>query len=223
MKKKKLRKSSRSALFLSKKKVFILLGVVSSTMVFLYSMAQTYAALTDADQVKNDFKIGNVQAEVEEEFQPPTILEPDIDYVKKVTVKNTGEQPIFIRVLSIPVFTKKQTDGSLLLLPIKNQAGEGILTIDYNFVDWTDGNDGYFYYNQKLAEGEISRPLFERVKMNSNTITDDYIGVNLTFEIKSEAIGITKYGYRDAWWQGKTPTSTPLMTIDAHLKELTIN
>lgn len=203
--------------------MFILLGVVVSATVFLYSMGQTYAALTDTDSIKNDFKVGNVQAEVEEIFQPPTKLEPDVDYEKKVTVKNTGEQAIFIRVLSVPVLTKEQTDGSLLLLPIKNQDAENVLTIDYNLVDWTDGNDGYFYYNKKLAEGETSQPLFEKVKMNSSAITEDYTGAELTVEIKSEAIGITKYAYRDAWWQGKTPTSMPLEDIDKRLKEQTID
>lgn len=223
MKKNKSKKQSRRAVFLSKKKMVVLLGVVVGAMLLLYSMSQTYAALTDTDRIRNDFKVGNVQAEVIEKFQPPTKLEPDIEYEKKVTIENTGEQSIFIRVLSVPVLTKKQTDGSTLLLPIKNQDAEDVLTIEYNSKDWTDGEDGYFYYNKKLHEGEVTQPLFEKVKMNSGVITDDYDGANLTFEIKSEAIGITKYAYRDAWWQGKTPSFGPLTTIDTLLKGQTLD
>lgn len=188
-----------------------------------FGLYQTYAALTDHDQKRNEFRVGNLQSSIEEEFDPPATFEPEKEYLKKVTIKNTGEQDSFIRVLALPVVTKKQANGSLTLLPATTDGPTPILNIDYNVTDWIDGKDGYFYYKKKLEKDEKTTNLFTKVKMNQANITAEYENVLLSFEVKAEGISTTKFAYRDAWWNGQIPANKPLSDVDDLLKNQTIN
>ncbi|MFD2308247.1 hypothetical protein [Enterococcus termitis] len=213
----------------SKKKIKIAkhLFLFTSSVIILVMVSlgiyQTYAALTDRDKVQNDFRVGNIQTEIEEEFTPPNTFVPDKVYEKKVVVKNTGEQDIFVRVLALPSIIKKQDNGSVLLLPATSEGTNPILSIDYNLTDWIDGKDGYFYYKKKVAKAGQTTVLFTKVQMNQANITEDYTDASLTFEIKAEAIGITKFAYRDAWWNAQIPSKVPLLDVDNLLKGQTSN
>ncbi|GGC88592.1 hypothetical protein [Enterococcus wangshanyuanii] len=213
MKTKKSKKKIKIA-----KSLFLLTSAVIIMVMVSLGLHRTYAALTDSDQKENDFRVGNVQTEIKEEFDPPNIFEPDKEYSKKVQITNTGEQDIFIRVLALPSITKQQSNGSTLLLPATTEGSNPVLTIDYNLTDWINGQDGYFYYKKKLAKNEQTAVLFTKVKMNQAAITEEYENVSLTIEIKAEGIGTTKYSYRDAWWNAETPTTGPLLNVDNALK-----
>ncbi|WP_207695707.1 hypothetical protein DOK67_0001595 [Enterococcus sp. DIV0212c] len=208
---------------LSIKQFTLFVAAVVILFSFSFGLYQTYAAMTDSDQKQNEFRISNFQTSIEEEFDPPSIFEPEKEYLKKVTVKNTGEQDSFVRVLALPIITKKQANGSTTLLPATTEGSTPVLTIDYNLTDWFDGQDGYFYYKSKLAKGVSTTLLFTKVKMNQANITEDYIDATLSFEIKAEGISTTKFAYRDAWWNGQIPTDPSLIEIDNTLKNQTIN
>lgn len=218
-----VKKKQKTKKYVSIKQFCLFTGFLVMIICLSFGLYQTYAALTDSDQKQNEFRVGNLQTSIEEEFDPPTIFEPDKEYLKKVTIKNTGEQDIFIRVLALPVLTKAQANGSLTLLPATVDGPTPILSIDYNLTDWTNGNDGYFYYKKKLLKGEQTTKLFTKVKMNQANITEEYEGVLLSFEVKVEGISTTKYAYRDAWWSGQIPTSKPLLEVDNLLKNQTIS
>ena len=187
-----------------------------------FGLYQTYAALTDSDQKQNEFRVGNLQNTIEEEFDPPAVLEPEKDYLKKVAIKNTGEQESFIRVLALPILSKKQPNGSITLLPATVNGPVPVLSVDYNLKDWINGEDGYFYYRYKLIKGASTTNLFTNVKMNQANITEEYQGATLSFEVKVEGISTTKFAYRDAWWSGKIPTENPQLEVDNALKNQTV-
>ncbi|OJG87526.1 alternate signal-mediated exported protein [Enterococcus silesiacus] len=187
-----------------------------------FGLFQTYAALTDSDQKQNEFRVGNLQNTIEEEFDPPAVLEPEKDYLKKVAIKNTGEQESFIRVLALPILSKKQPNGSITLLPATVNGPVPVLSVDYNLKDWINGEDGYFYYRYKLTKGASTTNLFTNVKMNQANITEEYQGATLSFEVKAEGISTTKFAYRDAWWSGKIPTENPQLEVDNALKNQTV-
>lgn len=132
---------------------------------------------------------------------------------------NTGDQEIFLRVLAVPVITKAE-DGEQLLLPATVDGDKPVLTIDYNQKEWMLGEDGYYYYLEKIPKGASTAALFTKVKMNQANITGDYKDAVLSFEIKSEAIGVTKFAYRDAWWEGAVPSTNQLLEVDNILKKL---
>ncbi|WP_348921029.1 hypothetical protein [Enterococcus rotai] len=206
-------------IYLSKKNRVLIAFFVFLIPSLLIGAYQAYAALTDRDQKQNDFNISDFQTKIEEEFKSPSKFEPDKDYPKKVSIKNIGKQEGFVRVIALPVITKKKMDGTTILLAATTKGNAPILTIDYNLTDWIDGEDGYFYYKKKLAPSENTASLFTSVKMNQANITAEYEGVNLSFEIKVEGINNTKFAYRDAWWSGKIPTKNPYAEIDSLLKD----
>ncbi|MGL4694607.1 hypothetical protein [Enterococcus larvae] len=218
---KKVRRKPKKKLLLNKMSFGILAIVAVISLIAYKGVQQTYAALTDADEKQNEFRISDLRTEIEEEFIPPGTFEPEIDYTKIVTVKNAGEMNSFVRVLALPVITKTSGSGAVTLLPATTEGADAVLTIDYNLTDWIDGKDGYFYYKKKLTAGEKTTPLFTTVRMNQANITTEYTGAVLDFEIKVEGIGATKYAYRDAWWNGQTPSANPLLAVDDLLKDQT--
>ncbi|MBO0474281.1 hypothetical protein JZO86_11270 [Enterococcus ureasiticus] len=218
-----MKKKQTSKKYPTVKQLFLFTSFLVMLVSLSFGLYQTYAALTDSDQKQNEFRLGDFQTSIEEEFDPPMTFEPEKEYLKKVSIKNTGEQESFVRVLALPVLTKKQANGSITLLPATIDGPAPILSIDYNLNDWIDGEDGYFYYKKKLTKGERTTNLFTKVKMNQANITEDYAGVILTFEVKAEGISTTKFAYRDAWWGGETPTINPSLEIDDQLKNQTIN
>ncbi|MGX7151195.1 hypothetical protein [Enterococcus ureasiticus] len=218
-----MKKKQTSKKYPTVKQLFLFTGFLVMLVSLSFGLYQTYAALTDSDQKQNEFRLGDFQTSIEEEFDPPMTFEPEKEYLKKVSIKNTGEQESFVRVLALPVLTKKQPNGSITLLPATIDGPAPILSIDYNLNDWIDGEDGYFYYKKKLTKGESTTNLFTKVKMNQANITEEYAGVLLTFEVKAEGISTTKFAYRDAWWGGEIPTVNPSLEIDDQLKNQTIN
>ncbi|EOL49310.1 hypothetical protein [Enterococcus caccae] len=218
-----MKKKQNTKKYVSLKKLSLFTGFLVVVICFSFGLYQTYAALTDSDQKRNEFRIGNFQTSIEEEFDPPMIFEPEKDYLKKVSIKNTGEQDSFIRVLALPVLTKKQPNDAVTLLPATVDGSNPVLSIDYNLTDWIDGKDGYFYYKKKLAKEERTTNLFTKIKMNQANITEEYEGVSLSFEVKAEGISTTKYAYRDAWWGSQTPTTKPLSDVENLLKNQTIS
>ncbi|OEG14703.1 hypothetical protein BCR23_12340 [Enterococcus quebecensis] len=218
-----MKKKRQKKKFLTVKQLLLFVGLLIIIVSFSSGLYKTYAALTDKDQKQNEFRIGDFQTSIEEEFDPPANFEPDKEYLKKVSIRNTGEQESFIRVLALPVLTKKQVNGTTQLLVATVEGPTAVLTIDYNLTDWFDGKDGYFYYKKKLIKGESTTNLFTKVMMNKGNITEEYEGVFLSIEIKAEGISSTKFAYRDAWWGGKTPIENPLLAIDESLKNQTIS
>ncbi|MGL5916555.1 MAG: hypothetical protein ACRCZC_02485, partial [Culicoidibacterales bacterium] len=65
---------------------------------------------------------------------------------------------------------------------------------------WMDGNDGYYYYNRKLLEGETTVDVMKSV---TATIPPDlktrYKGKNVIIDVRAEAIEATKIVMAAAW------------------------
>ncbi|OEG12522.1 hypothetical protein BCR25_06970 [Enterococcus termitis] len=197
----------------------LLLSTLTILVCLGIGMYQTYAALTGQDSKENNFKIADFKTSIEEDFQPSKKFEADIDYKKIVRVKNDGEDLAFVRVLVSPVITTKDTmTNQTILLPATMNGSAPVLSIDFNDVDWIDGQDGFYYYKQALKTGEKTSSLFEKVRMNSQSIDTNYTGAILTFELKVESVNTTAYAYRDAWWNGQKPTVGVLLPIDQVLE-----
>lgn len=191
-----------------------------------YGTYSTYSALTDYDEKVNEFRLSNLTSTIEEEFEKPGTFEPDVDYTKKVTIKNSADADMFIRVLALPKISKTEAGSDTEILLPSGSGTDGaasVLTIDYNLADWIDGKDGYFYYKTKVAKGASTKVLFNTVRMNGSQIDKElYSNSTLTFEIKVESIGISAFAYRDAWWNGSIPIANPLLEVDNLLKSQTI-
>lgn len=80
-----------------KKKIISICLVVCLLAV---AVAGTFAYFTDTDEAENVFTLGNVDIEIDENFQPDGTLMPDEENktTKEVFVKNTGSEKAYIRV-----------------------------------------------------------------------------------------------------------------------------
>lgn len=208
--------------FLKRKRFSLLLTLLLTLMILLAGMWITYSAMKDEDQKKNRFRFVDFETTIEEKFSPPASFAQNSIYQKEVMIKNTGNSPAFIRVAVLPVFTKTNTKGERELLPATfSHSASSVLTLDLDTTRWIDGRDGYFYYLDKVASGQgTSVPLFRSVKVNSAQAGAEYEGAELVIELKVEGIHVTPFAYRDAWWQGKVPSSEPLKSVESKLKAL---
>lgn len=193
----------------SKKSTLIILAVVLVTL-------STFAWFTTSDSMQNKFKSGNPLFDVAlvDDFTSPNELTPETEINKVVAAKNTETIDAFVRMMVFPAALK---DGE----PFEVQLEDHVQLIGLDTSKWKDGKDGYFYYLDKLAPGETSSNLFEKVKLIiPNDQKDNYKDVTFDIVAKTEAIHTKKYDYRISWWGTDDPqTAEPLKTIDETLAE----
>lgn len=186
--------------------------IIGLLVLLLCSVAGTlvYGALKKDDSVLNRLTIGHLKGELKETFDDSQELVSQVDYPKEVTVKNTGNLNLFVRVMVFPEITTDE--GFSLAGTIGSE-----IDIDLN-PKWTSGNDGYYYYLGKLSKGEITPPVFTRVTIGNNILlSQSYQDAKLTIQLKSETITAAERQYRQAWW-GLTalaePTEAAQISID---------
>lgn len=193
----------------SRKSTLIILAVVLVTL-------STFAWFTTSDSMQNKFKSGNPLFDVAlvDDFTSPNELTPETEINKVVAAKNTETIDAFVRMMVFPAALK---DGE----PFEVQLEDYVQLIGLDTSKWKDGKDGYFYYLDKLAPGETSSNLFEKVKLIiPNDQKDNYKDVTFDIVAKTEAIHTKKYDYRISWWGTDDPqTAEPLKTIDETLAE----
>ncbi|MDT2661364.1 hypothetical protein P7E02_15925 [Enterococcus hulanensis] len=193
----------------SRKSTLIILAVVLVTL-------STFAWFTTSDSMQNKFKSGNPLFDVAlvDDFTSPNELTPETEINKVVAAKNTETIDAFVRMMVFPAALK---DGE----PFEVQLEDHVQLIGLDTSKWKDGKDGYFYYLDKLAPGETSSNLFEKVKLIiPNDQKDNYKDVTFDIVAKTEAIHTKKYDYRISWWGTDDPqTADPLKTIDETLAE----
>lgn len=194
---------------ISRKSTLIILAVVLVAL-------STFAWFTTSDSMQNKFKSGNPLFDVAlvDDFTSPNELTPETEINKVVAAKNTETIDAFVRMMVFPAALK---DGE----PFEVQLEDHVQLIGLDTSKWKDGKDGYFYYLDKLAPGETSSNLFEKVKLIiPNDQKDNYKDVTFDIVAKTEAIHTKKYDYRISWWDTDDPqTAEPLKTIDETLAE----
>lgn len=105
---------------------------------------------------------------------------PGTSVTKIVEVKNTGSNEAYIRV---------KVDKNIAL------DGEGdpdldLLELDLNTENWTEGEDGYYYYNEALAPDGVTEPLFTKVTFAGS--------MNNIYQNSSASVDVTAYAVQVA-------------------------
>ena len=154
---------------IQKVKYFVILFIVMSAFLTIF------AYLTDIDNAGNEFTIAKQTVEIVEEFDPPEKLIPGISFTKKVNVKNTGTIPCYVRVFA----------------QINDSTIGDYVDIDYDMINWTIKDDGYYYYNKILNSNELTSPLFTTVSI-SNDIEQDALN---DFDIIVYTESVQEEGY----------------------------
>jgi len=128
---------------------------------------QTLAFFTAEDTALNRVTMGNVALILNddtinpetEELEPfpvngLSLVMPGDVVDKIVSVTNDGDNPIWVRI---------RLDRSILLAGEAADVDFNVLGLDLNDEDWTEGADGWFYYNEILAPDETTENLFTQV------------------------------------------------------------
>lgn len=116
--------------------------------------------LEQANSLTNTFTIGSIDTEIEE--VPPSVVNSEIS--KQPKIKNTGKNDALVRA-RVTVSPQSIID-------------EFDIRLEMNTRYWTDGGDGYWYYNDLLKPSELTEPLFTSVEGN-DIVSDGQINVGL--------------------------------------------
>lgn len=200
---------------LSSKLTKLLLVLSISIVCLMIGSLVVYAAKTAQDEKINDFQIGDVVTAIDEDFTSTGEISKGETINKEVRFKNTGTINQFVRVMIQPEIIG-ETIGGADDQVLSTKIGEDLL-LDIQTLSWQDGKDGYYYYLQELKPGEVSKELFTTVKL-SPSLDDKYLTAKFNIMIKVEVSNCAPFAYRDAWWEGVTPTSGARKIIDDTLK-----
>lgn len=158
------------------KKKKLLVGLCAGVLISALAIGGTIAWLTDKDEVKNTFSIGNVDIKVNEDYDPEdgTNIYPGKEVTKKPTVKNIGKNPAYIRV-------KVAIDSNIA----------DYLTLDYQLgsasTKWFVEN-GYYYYNSVVAPNESTLEIFNTFTLSGNYIEPTDAAVSYDIIVFAEAV-----------------------------------
>lgn len=144
---------------MSKRKIMLLAAVVSMMAILL--VGGTLAYFTAEDKAENVFTMGNVDIELEEEFEQNSSLMPGLDIEKKVWVENTGSLPAYVRVhIAIPA---NMDDGDPTFAAVNNFLHFNFSKDSYADGQWSwnetvdganyPGNGGAWNYYTETVDG----------------------------------------------------------------------
>ena len=162
-----------------KKKLSIVFGIIAILAIISVG---TLAYFTSEQNAENVISAGNIKLEIHEktasgeDFPEEGIIVMPGDTVSKiVTVENTGDHPLYLRV--------KLTEG------VSDEAltDDDCLDININRSCWLE-KDGYYYYYRALQSGETTEELFSEVYFDLYNIDNKYLGKYFTLNVAASAV-----------------------------------
>ena len=125
-----------------------LTAALAILLLIIPTVGMTHGFLTDKDHATNTLSAGYNTSHIEEEFGEYESFEAGQGYTKKVQVQNDGSVPCYVRVFA----------------EVEDPEAREAVSIDFDTEHWSEKRpDGYRYYNEILAAGEQTAPLFTTV------------------------------------------------------------
>lgn len=193
----------------------ILSIVLVIVLLIILVVAGIIAYLTDTETAENKFKIGNVDIELYEgdwnEINAQGVT-ANAEIVKEPQVKNVGinEAYVYLKV-KIPKVRLKEKDENTSPL-FTYQVDSGWTELDERTVDEDRYIEKVYYYNKndgRLATGETTSALFEKVKIANITSETKYSNEDETGEYIKQKIDIIAYAIQvDNLPEGKDTVQT---------------
>ena len=107
---------------------------------------------------------------------------PGAEISKIVTVKNTGASDAWVRIKVD--MTIKLANG--------DKGNPEVMKLDIKDAFWTE-KDGYYYYNDPLAPGDTTPPLFTTVTFDPK-MGNEYQGSTAHIDVKADAVQVANNG-----------------------------
>ena len=134
----------------------LVLLLAVTALLIIPAIGKTVSYYSDTETQVNHAVMGFNEIEIEEDYDEPEEVEPGDVVAKVVKVKNTGNGDCYVRVKA--VFSHSLT-------------GEKC-NVDWNTTDFTyHSDDGYWYYNRILHNGETTPALMTRIKIGEDIAT----------------------------------------------------
>lgn len=168
-----------------------IIAVLAITSILAVMVFQTLAFFTAEDTALNRVTMGNVALILNddtinpetEELEPFPVEGFDLvmpgDVIDKiVSVTNDGDNPIWVRI---------RLDRSILLAGEAADVDFNVLGLDLNDEDWTEGADGWFYYNEVLAPGETTENLFTQVTFPTS-LGNEFMNAEVEIDVLAQGV-----------------------------------
>lgn len=168
-----------------------IIAVLAITSILAVMVFQTLAFFTAEDTALNRVTMGNVALILNddtinpetEELEPFPVEGFDLvmpgDVIDKiVSVTNDGDNPIWVRI---------RLDRSILLAGEAANVDFNVLGLDLNDEDWTEGVDGWFYYNEVLAPGETTENLFTQVTFPTS-LGNEFMNAEVEIDVLAQGV-----------------------------------
>ena len=171
------------------KRKLLILSVLAICIATL--AAGTLAYFTSEGKAHNVLTTGGVEIAVQEwadeektkSFEDLTGIMPGMTVTKIAEIKNTGASDAWVRV-KVEKNIKLQGEGT---------PDTALVELNLNLTDWTQGKDGYLYYNKVLKPGEVTEPLFTAVTFNV-TMGNEYQNATATVDVVAHAVQTANNG-----------------------------
>lgn len=171
------------------KRKLLILSVLAICIATL--AAGTLAYFTSEGKAHNVLTTGGVEIAVQEwadeektkSFEDLTGIMPGMTVTKIAEIKNTGASDAWVRV-KVEKSIKLQGEGT---------PDTDLVELNLNLTDWTQGKDGYLYYNKVLKPGEVTEPLFTAVTFNV-TMGNEYQNATATVDVVAHAVQTANNG-----------------------------
>ena len=174
------------------KRKLLILSVLAICIATL--AAGTLAYFTSEGKAHNVITTGGVDIEVREwanddktePFEDLTGVMPGTSATKIAEVANTGASEAWIRVGVEKDIRLPEIDPEVEIDP-------DVVALDIDTVHWTDGGDGYFYYNEPVKPGEVTAPIFTAVTFKPE-MGNEYQNATATVDVSAQAVQTANNG-----------------------------
>ncbi|MGI6018337.1 MAG: SipW-dependent-type signal peptide-containing protein [Marvinbryantia sp.] len=139
----------------------------------------THAYLTADDSAVNRLQVSGVEISVRENFQPPKTFRPGVKIKKAPQVVSSSDTDCYVRMAVY--FSDGQAENFCEPLSVC----EG----------WQAGDDGYYYWQEKVAPGQMTAPLFEMVQIRADAEKIQPFDIL----VYAEAVQCGSLSAQDAW------------------------
>lgn len=154
----------------------VLIAIVSTALLLIFSVSGTVAYLVDASgPVDNVFKPAKVTVDIPEDFKN--------NVKENVKIQNTGNVKAYVRAMYIVTWQKDDVDNVKQILPASADDYELIL----NQKDWLKDSKGIYYWPTSLDAQAMTDPLIISCKVREGVQPPEE-GYYLNVEIVAQAI-----------------------------------
>lgn len=149
------------------------------------------AWLVSSSQVENQFEVGTVEPDINEDGPTEGTSFKDGDTTKQnVTVTNQGNVPIYVRA-QVNIYWIDANGNRLWEGPVEGTGTNCDYTRDGSLpadTGWAQGSDGFYYWIEPLPAGDKTSKLIDKISQSQDQLSRHTDGRKLVVDIAVQGI-----------------------------------